>query len=191
MELRKHFKTLAIVGLLVGLLLACFPASASACGYYWYMAQDTDVDHDDWDSNERITRMHFHPWIPGGPGASIEWKIPILPKFPLPCIEVEKPLPSSPDPQPEWMWFPLTEVGDGYLVGNVDRYGCTFEVTIFKFTETTPAPNYNPIPETNAYKWARYAYVNIHITQLGDPVGDIEGVLKVVKWMPCGCLNQH
>jgi hypothetical protein len=166
MELRKQFKTLAIVGLLVGLLLACFPALASADGYYWYMAQDTDIDHDDWDSNERITQMQFHPWTPGGPGAKIWWYTHIL----------------GVDPEGVEMWFPLTndafpfdnDDGDYDWEGTVYKYGYVFKAVVYRFNMEDKTLTFTK----DSGAWTAYAHVCIDVYHFGYHVDSVQVTLK-------------
>jgi len=155
MESATRLKRLALGGSLATLLFLVMPDTASAYGYYHYLAWDT-YHENVWPSSEPIQRMYWHH-TDGGFGVSIKCDVAGIPFG--------------------WVWFPISDDGTGSYVGYANKWGCYLAVDIIRFNGQNGAFTLDPI--TNPYAWTSNAWVRMVVIYDWEVVGSADGVLTM------------
>ena len=153
----RRFKKLVLGISLAALLLVGLPATASAGGYYHYLAWDT-YHNNVWPSAKPIKRMYWHH-TSSGFGASIKCGIKGVPI--------------------DWVWFPLADDGGHGYVGYANESGFYLMVYVIRFDGQMGAFTLQPIKDAHA--WSRNAWVRIVVIKNAKVVGFADEVLHYSK----------
>ena len=149
----RRFKKFVLGISLAGLLLVGSPATASADGYYHYLAWDT-YHSNVWPSAKPIKRMYWH-YGSNGYGASI--------KCDIAGVDFD------------WVWFPMYDDGGHGFAGCTNQKGCYLWAYVIRFDGQTGP--FTLEPNKDPTTWSGNAWVRIVVIYDGEVVGFADEVL--------------